>query len=146
MWLNHTVTYKWGNNARQYWYFFILTKFSVSDAHVALQEVVHFLYRLLLKFCRLENTNNSISASIIQFLSFTALGCCTVLQHKTVQTFIKISVRQRFIIPLMRGTKSKRGLGEKRQLPRSLPNSVNSSMSTGAMSWECASPTDSCTL
>lgn len=32
-----------------------LTQVGVSDAHVALQEVVHLLYRLLLKFCRLGN-------------------------------------------------------------------------------------------
>lgn len=38
----------------------LLTKLSVSDSHVALQEVVHFLHRLLLKFCWLENTNHSL--------------------------------------------------------------------------------------
>lgn len=46
---------------------FILTKFSVSDAHVALQEVVHFLYCLLLKFCWLETTNNSFSSSVLLY-------------------------------------------------------------------------------
>lgn len=46
----------------------ILTKFSVSDAHVALQEVIHLLYRLLLKFCWLQKTK--IIISFIHYLSF----------------------------------------------------------------------------
>lgn len=34
------------------------TKLCVSDPHVALQEVVHFLYCFLIKFCWLQNKNS----------------------------------------------------------------------------------------
>lgn len=37
---------------------FILTQFSISDAHVALQEIVYFSYCLLLKFCWLKINQN----------------------------------------------------------------------------------------
>lgn len=40
----------------------IVTKFCVSNAHVALQEVIHLLHRLLFKFCWLQKTNKKKTA------------------------------------------------------------------------------------
>lgn len=62
------------HNIHQGWCVLTLTEFSVSDAHVAFQEVVHFLHCLLLKFCRLEKhkTTQTQSFGFLVLLHF----CC----------------------------------------------------------------------
>lgn len=119
---------------------FILTKFSVSYAHVALQEVVHFLYSLLLKFCWLQNTNTSVSIIyLLRFYCIWLLQCSGTTLPRMLQIRGLFDRNVLFKTPLMRGTECKWRLVSNKS---SLHNSVSSSTSTATTLWECASSTD----